>query len=186
LIRSRIFGDLRAEKVNAYGPVQDMPRCDWLLVGTKSTGNDRLTPLLARAAAPHGKIVTLQNGLGIEDRLRPLLPDSLHLLGGSCMVATYRVAPGVIEHLAFGDIQLGYHSGPATDAGERHAIATTCAELFTKAGIKANVTDDLAGARWQKLLWNASFNGMSVLLGKRYAGTCRKSRQPRVDSHHHA
>ena len=82
------------------------------------------------------------------------------------MVATYRIAPGVIKHLAFGDIQLGYHSGPATDAGEKHAIAITCAELFAKAGIKANVTDDLAGARWQKLLSNIPFNGMSVLLGK--------------------
>ena len=164
LIRSRIFGDLRAEKVNAYRYVEDMPRCDWLLVGTKSTGNDRLVPLLARAAAPNGKIVILQNGLGIEDGLRELLPHSRHLLGGSYMVVTYRVAPGVIEHLAFGDIQLGYHSGPATDAGEKHAIA--CAELFAKAGIKANVTDDLAGARWQKLLSNVPFNGMSVLLGK--------------------
>ena len=166
LIRSRIFGDFRAEKVNAYRYLEDMPRCDWLLVGTKSTGNSRLAPLLARAAAPNGKIVILQNGLGIEDRLRQLLPHSRHLLGGSCMVATYRVAPGVIEHLAFGDIQLGYHSGPATDAGEKHAIAITCAELFAKAGIKANVTDDLAGARWQKLLSNIPFNGMSVLLGK--------------------
>jgi 2-dehydropantoate 2-reductase len=166
LIRSRVFGDLRAEKVNAYRAVEDMPQCEWLLVGTKSTGNDSLAPMLARAAAPNGKILTLQNGLAIEERLRRLLPDSLHLLGGLCLVATYRVAPGLIDHLAYGDIHLGYHSGPATDAAEKHAIAVACAEFFAKAGIKANVSDDLAGARWQKLLWNAPFNGMSVLLGK--------------------
>jgi 2-dehydropantoate 2-reductase len=166
IIRSQVFGDLGAEKVNAYWRVEDMPQCDWLLVGTKSTGNDSLAPLLARASAPNGKILILQNGLGIEDRLRPLLPDVLHLLGGVCMVGAYRTAPGQVEHLALGDIQLGYHSGPIADAGEKHAIALSCAELFIKAGIKANVSDDLARARWQKLLWNTPFNGMSVLLGK--------------------
>src|ERR1700716_1284025 len=49
LVRSKIHGDLRLEKVNAYHSVHDMPLCDWLLVGAKATSNADLAPLIAKA-----------------------------------------------------------------------------------------------------------------------------------------
>jgi len=36
--------------------------------------------------------------------------------------------------------------------------------LFQAAGVNAVGMPDLAGARWQKLVWNVPFNGLSVLL----------------------
>src|SRR3546814_16715203 len=89
-----------------------MPACDWLLVGAKSTSNDALAPIIARLAAPDCKVVVLQNGLGVEDAIRPLLPDTVHLLGGLCAICAHRSAPGVVEHQALGGVNLGYHSGP--------------------------------------------------------------------------
>ncbi len=81
-LNSAVHGFRRLAPVQAYHSAQDMPPCDWLLVGAKTTGNDELAPLIRAAAAPGAKVLLLQNGLGVEERLRPLLPESLHLLGG--------------------------------------------------------------------------------------------------------
>ncbi|MCE6984913.1 2-dehydropantoate 2-reductase, partial [Pseudomonas frederiksbergensis] len=72
--------------VLAYAEAADMPPCDWLLVGAKTTSNAELAPLIAQVAAPDAKVVLLQNGLGVEEQLRPLLPADLHLLGGLCFI----------------------------------------------------------------------------------------------------
>ena len=168
-LNSAVHGSLHLPSVQAWSHVEDMPRCDWLLVGVKTTGNAEVAPLITRLAAPGAKVVLLQNGLGVEERLRPLLPESLHLLGGLCFICAHRSAPGVIEHQALGAINLGYHSGPegGQSAGQ---IVEVGVELFLSSGVDSHAMPDLAVARWQKLVWNVPYNGLSVLLD---AGTTR-------------
>ncbi|MDD1012619.1 putative 2-dehydropantoate 2-reductase [Pseudomonas rubra] len=151
-------------KVAAYADAADMPACDWLLVGAKTTSNAELAPLIAKVAAPQAKVVLLQNGLGVEEQLRPRLPDHLHLLGGLCFICVNREAPGVIRHQSLGAVNLGYHSGPAADQAQRQAIVEAGAALFNAACIDSQAMTDLAQARWQKLVWNVPYNGLSVLL----------------------
>ena len=166
-VNSAVFGTLEAP-VHAYASASDMPPCDWLLVGAKATSNASLAPLIVQAAAPGAKVVLLQNGLGVEAHLRPLLPAELHLLGGLCFVSVHREAPGVICHQALGRVNLGYHSGPADDGGQ--AVTAAAAALFQAAGVEAEAMPDLATARWQKLVWNVPYNGLSVLL-RAHTGT---------------
>ncbi|AXM95461.1 putative 2-dehydropantoate 2-reductase [Pseudomonas plecoglossicida] len=149
--------------VQAYVSAADMPACDWLLVGAKATSNAELAPLIVKAAAADARVVLLQNGLGAEEQLRPALPDNLHLLGGLCFICANRQGPGEIRHQALGAVNLGYHSGPAGDGGA--AIVEEGAGLFRAAGIDSQAMDSLAQARWQKLVWNVPYNGLSVLLG---------------------
>jgi len=149
--------------VQAYVNAADMPACDWLLVGAKATSNAELAPLIVKAAAADARVVLLQNGLGVEEQLRPALPDNLHLLGGLCFICANRQGPGEIRHQALGAVNLGYHSGPARDGGA--AIVEEGAGLFRAAGIDSQAMDNLAQARWQKLVWNVPCNGLSVLLG---------------------
>lgn len=154
----------------AWNSVEQMPRCDWLLVGTKTTSNAELASLIAALAAPGAKVVVLQNGLGVEDSLRPRLPDSLHLLGGLCYICAHRSAPGVIEHQALGAVNLGYHSGPGESSQVSQALLEEGVELFRSAGLESAAMPNLAQARWQKLVWNVPYNGLSVLLD---SGTTR-------------
>ncbi|PVZ43839.1 putative 2-dehydropantoate 2-reductase [Pseudomonas sp. CC120222-01a] len=149
--------------VNAYASAADMPPCDWLLVGAKATSNSELAPLIVQAAASDAKVVVLQNGLGVEEQMRAVLPGNLHLLGGLCFICVNRQAPGVIRHQALGAVNLGYHSGPAEDGGA--AIVEEGAGLFRAAGIDSQAMANLGQARWQKLVWNVPYNGLSVLLG---------------------
>lgn len=163
-VNSAVHGALTLQPVQAYQDVAQMPLCDWLLVGAKTTSNQALAPLLAQVAALGAKVVLLQNGLGVEDELRPLLADSLHLLGGLCYICVHRSAPGVVEHQALGAVNLGYHSGPALEATARQTIVEEGVGLFRTAGLESAAMPNLQQARWQKLVWNVPYNGLSVLL----------------------
>ncbi len=163
-LNSAVYGALSLAPVQAYRRAEEMPPCDWLLVGAKATGNAALAPAIAQAAGEGARVVLLQNGLGVEDSLRPLLPDTLHMLGGLCFICVHRSAPGVIEHQALGGVNLAYHSGPGGDAAQRLRIVEEGAALFRTAGLDSTVMADLQQARWQKLVWNVPYNGLSVLL----------------------
>lgn len=163
-VNSAVHGHLHLDNVQAYQSAADMPPCDWLLIGAKTTSNADLAPLISQAAAPGAKVVLMQNGLAVEDQLRPLLPDSLHLLGGLCYICAHRSAPGVVEHQALGNVNLGYHSGPAGDAESRQQILEQGSALFQAAGLDSSAMAELNQARWQKLVWNVPYNGLAVLL----------------------
>ncbi|BAP45547.1 2-dehydropantoate 2-reductase [Pseudomonas sp. StFLB209] len=176
-VDSQVHGPLLLAPVNAHRSVADMPPCDWLLVGAKSTSNADLAPLIAQAAAPGARIVLLQNGLGVEDQLRALLPETLHILGGLCFIAVYRQAPGVVVHQSGGAVNLGYHSGPASESAQRQAVVEEGAALLRAAGVDSQAMADLQQARWQKLVWNVPYNGLSVVL---QAGTGALMNDPAV------
>ncbi|MFJ3485104.1 putative 2-dehydropantoate 2-reductase [Pseudomonas sp. NPDC090202] len=163
-IDSQVHGLLTLDNVQAYSSAADMPPCDWLLVGAKTTSNGDLAPAIIEAAAADAKVLLLQNGLAVEDELRALLPDSLHLLGGLCFICVHRTGPGQVTHQAFGAVNIGYHSGPAVDAAASLQIVEQGAALFHAAGIESVAMDNLDKARWQKLVWNVPYNGLSVLL----------------------
>ncbi|SDS64294.1 2-dehydropantoate 2-reductase [Pseudomonas sp. Z003-0.4C(8344-21)] len=163
-VNSAVHGPLTLNPAQAYCAAADMPKCDWLLVGAKTTSNADLAPAIIEAAKPDAKVLLLQNGLDVEDSLRPLLPDSLHLLGGLCLICVHREGPGVITHQALGAVNIGYHSGPAIDQVTRMAMVEEGAGLFRSAGIDSQAMPNLHQARWQKLVWNIPYNGLSVLL----------------------
>lgn len=164
-VDSAPYGVLTLNPVQAYSSAEDLPPCDWLLVAAKTTSNADLAPAILQAAAPDAKVLLLQNGLDVEDSLRELLPDSLHILGGLCFICVHREGPGVITHQALGAVNVGYHSGPAVEEQARNAIVEEGAELFLRAGIDSRSMPNLHQARWQKLVWNIPYNGLSVLLG---------------------
>src|SRR5690606_40629412 len=59
-IDSMVHGELNLNPAQAYDDAAQMPACDCLLVGAKSTSNAALAPLIARAAAPGARVVLLQ------------------------------------------------------------------------------------------------------------------------------
>jgi len=77
-------------------------------------------------------------------------------MGGLCFVCLNRVEPGVVHHLDHGRIVLGeFQRWPEP---RTHDIAS----MIRHAGIPCEVTDNLARAHWEKLIWNVPFNGLGV------------------------
>lgn len=134
---------------------EEIGESDLILIGLKTTANDQFAKLLPPLAGPDTAILTLQNGLGNEAQLAKLFPVE-QILGGLCFVCLNRIEPGVIRHLDHGRVILGeYNRWPEP---RTHDIAT----LFRNAGITCKVTDNLAQAHWEKLVWNIPFNGLGV------------------------
>jgi 2-dehydropantoate 2-reductase len=147
------------------GDFQLQPRCarrpeeigpvDLVLIGLKTTANDQFPNLLPPLVAPPTAVLTLQNGLGNEEHLARLFPVE-QIMGGLCFVCLNRIAPGVIRHLGYGQVVLGEFQRPP--APRTHDLAAR----FKAGGVPCTVSDDLARAHWQKLVWNIPFNGLGV------------------------
>lgn len=147
-------GDFHVHPRCAISP-KEIGLCDLALIGLKTTANDQFTRLLPSLAGRDTLVLTLQNGLGNEEQLAALLgPDNV--LGGLCFVCLNRLRPGVIQHVAHGRIVLGEFQRPALPRTQR------IAEMFRHAGVPCDVTDNLARAHWEKLVWNVPFNGLGV------------------------
>ncbi len=147
-------GPFRAYPKCANVP-QAIGRCDWVLLGLKTTANDQFAKLLPPLVGPATAILTLQNGLGNEEQLARIFPPT-QILGGLCFVCLNRVEPGVIHHIDHGSIMLGEFRaapGPRTN---------TLASVFRQSGVPCEVTENLARAHWEKLVWNIPFNGLGV------------------------
>jgi 2-dehydropantoate 2-reductase len=128
---------------------------DLVLVGLKTTANDQFARLLPPLVGSQTAILTLQNGLGNEEQLAKLFPAE-QIMGGLCFICLNRVEPGVIHHLGHGRIVLGeFQRWPEP---RTHDIAS----MIRQAGVPCDVTDDLARAHWEKLVWNIPFNGLGV------------------------
>lgn len=148
---------LPAEKVRAYDDPATMPKADLVIVTLKTTANDQFEPLISPLLKDGTVILTLQNGLGNEERLAELF-GSERVLGGTAFVCINRTGPGEVHHIADGLITLGEFGRPATRRA--HQIG----ELLTSSKVPAKVLEDLRRARWEKLVWNVPFNGLSAVL----------------------
>lgn len=147
-------GNFNARPKCARAP-EEIGICDLVIVGLKTTANDQFAKLLPSLIGATTAILTLQNGLGNEEHLAELFGKE-KVLGGLCFVCLNRIAPGKIQHIAHGRIVMGEFAGwpePRT-----HDIAS----MFRHSGIPCDVTDNLALAHWEKLVWNIPFNGLGV------------------------
>ncbi len=134
---------------------QEIGQVDLVIIGLKTTANDQFPILLPPLVGPQTAILTLQNGLGNEEQLAKLFPID-QILGGLCFVCLNRIQPGVIEHIGQGRISMGeFQRWPEP---RTHDIAS----MIRHAGIPCEVTDNLARAHWEKLVWNIPFNGLGV------------------------
>jgi len=157
-----VYGDVDLPQVNVYQHVGDMPPCDVVLVALKTTQNHLLPELLLPVAGEDTLVVMLQNGLGIEDAAAAIVGPE-RIFGGLCFVCSNKMGPGHICHLDYGHITMAQYSADQTPAGLTEPLRYL-AEDFERAGVQIILAEDLLTARWQKLVWNVPFNGLSVVL----------------------
>ncbi|HWP01306.1 MAG TPA: 2-dehydropantoate 2-reductase [Methylococcus sp.] len=132
---------------------------DYVLLCVKVVpGVDRVG-LLREALGPDTTIVLIANGVDIESEVDAAFPNH-EIISGLAFVCVTRTAPGEVWHQAYGRLVFGPY--PAGEISER--LKTLCA-AFESAGIPCSATEDIATARWQKCVWNAAFNPLSVLSG---------------------
>lgn len=151
------WGDFKLTEVNVHQSAATMPACDVTLIGLKTVNNHLLPDLLPQPTSGGGVVLVLQNGLGIEQQVAALIGND-RVLGGCCFLCCNKVGPGHIRHIDYGRVVFG----PYKNSQRTIAISKQICDEMTASGIEAQSSDDLNMVRWQKLMWNIPFNGLSV------------------------
>ncbi len=150
--------DFTLAPVRAFGTTAEIGPVDLVVIGLKATANDELPRLLPPLLGGSTAILLLQNGLGGDEFLARHF-GAARVLGGLCFVCLNRTGPGEITCTLPGYLALGEFAGPPT------ARLRELAARFTAAGVRTVVAENLAEARWQKLVWNVPFNGLAIAAG---------------------
>lgn len=116
---------------------------------------DRIA-LLRSVVGPQTVIVSISNGLEVENDLAQAFPQN-EVLGGVAFVCATRIHPGHVVHQAYGHLILGrYPSGPSL-------MGEALESRWRSTGASVEYSSCLEAARWQKTLWNASFSSLCTI-----------------------
>ena len=132
---------------------------DVVLFCVKSTDTEGAGALIRPHLAANALVLCLQNGVDNADRLRTVLPD--HAVAAAVVyVATEMAGPGHVQHHGRGELvlELSAHSG-------------ALAQAFIAAGVPTEVSANVRGALWAKLILNCAYNAVSAITQLPYGQT---------------
>lgn len=152
------LGDIswRPEAVYTQEDAAQAPAFDVVILCVKVVPSIDRVALLQPWVASHTTIMLIQNGIDIEAPIAAAFPNNL-LISALAFIAVSRVAPGQIDHKAYGRLVMGSY-------GEGR-VPGALVEAFNAGGVAAKTTENIQYERWAKCIWNAPFNPVSVLAG---------------------
>ena len=147
------------QSVKAYTPAEMSGKYDIIFLMTKQQNNKEVVTTLKEYLAEDGVLVTFQNGLP-EMQIADILGEE-RVLGCTVAWGATMLSPGVCELTSAPDA-LSFSLGSISEKRSRHFAKVK--EMLEMMGT-VDVEDNFIGTRWSKLLINASFSGMSAVLG---------------------
>ncbi len=148
---------LPAGKVQVFREAREMGKAHLVIVALKTTSENWYEELIGPVVGEGTVILSIQNGLGTDERLAELFGRE-RVVGGLAFVCINRIVPGVIHHMSHGLLRIGeFGGGPG-------ARTEQIAKLFVQRGVKCEVLESLKKGRWEKLVWNIPFNGLGAVM----------------------
>ncbi len=112
---------------------------------------------LRPVVGPQTIVIPFQNGVESIDRLKKVLPPA-SIAGGSAYIGTRIAAPGVIEHTGtMARIRFGVLAPSQLPAAERFLAACR------KAGINAELTEDIVSVNWEKFIFLVALSSATAV-----------------------
>ncbi|WP_312304145.1 ketopantoate reductase family protein [Pulveribacter sp.] len=136
---------------------QAVQGADAVLLCVKSTDTEDAARQILPHLAPGALVLTLQNGVDNDERARAVLGPGHPVAAAVVYVATAMEGAGQVRHYGRGELVIAPAPG-----SERLARA------FGAAGIPTQVSPDVRGALWSKLVINCAYNALSALTQQPY------------------
>lgn len=155
--------ETRVLRLPATSDIGDVPACDLAILFTKSIYTASALTTAAPLLEGDCMVLTLQNGLGNIEAIERFTPRS-QILAGITNYATDLNGPGEITCTGNGVAKL-----MPLDEGKQ-AFAEQLAELFTRGGCTAHVTDDVMVDIWEKVAFNAAYNALTCITEQTVGG----------------
>jgi len=129
---------------------------DVVLFSVKSPDTEAAGRALKPFLKPDTLVLCLQNGVDNAERLRAVLPD--HVVAAAVVyVATEMAGPGHLKHHGRGELVIEPARG-----SER------IAQALVAAGVPAEISPNVRGALWLKLIINCAYNPISAIAQRPY------------------
>jgi len=121
-----------------------------VLFCVKSTDTESTAAQMRAQLEPDAMLLSLQNGVDNAERLRAVLPQVV--AAAVVYVASEMAGPGHVRHHGRGELVIEPSSGSA--ALQRMLVA---------AGVPTEISDNVRGALWAKLILNCAYNALSAI-----------------------
>lgn len=135
----------------------EIGKVDLVLVGVKAWQVAEAAQAMHPLVGENTTVLPLQNGVEAPYQLAYVLGEKV-VLGGLCQISSYLAAPGVIHHVGI---------DPTIIFGELNRRKTPRLEkiqaIFLRAGIRAQVSEDIQVALWDKFLFIAAFGAVGAV-----------------------
>ncbi len=149
---------------------------DLILFAVKLWDTEAVARALLPIVGPHTAVLSLQNGVVKDDILRGVFGEKA-LMGGVAYVGTHIARPGVInqvgtlQRLVFGEYD-----------GAKSARAETLLAALLKAGIQAELSNDIRRTLWEKYTFLVGLSGTTASM-RSAIGAVRENAQTRAFLH---
>ncbi|MFN4118110.1 ketopantoate reductase family protein [Acidovorax sp.] len=130
---------------------------DVVLFCVKSSDTEDAARQMRPHLAPGALVLTLQNGVDNDERVRAVLHAGTPVAAAVVYVATAMGGPGHVVHHGRGELVIA----PSARSDE-------VARQLAAAGIPTQISDNVRGALWAKLVLNSAYNALSALSKQPY------------------
>lgn len=144
-------------RLSASTEAKAVAGADVVLLCVKSTDTETAARQIQPHLAPGALVLTLQNGVDNDERVRAMLGPAQPVAAAVVYVATAMAGPGHVRHFGRGDLLIA-----PSPVSERLALE------LAAAGIPTQVSGNVRGALWAKLVINCAYNALSAITQQPY------------------
>jgi 2-dehydropantoate 2-reductase len=126
-----------------------------VLFCVKSTDTESAAAEMNAHLMPDAVLFTLQNGVENADRLRSVVRQEV--AAAVVYVATEMAGPGHVRHHGLGELVI-----------EPSSISEAVAQAFIAAGVPTQISTNVRGSLWVKLILNCAYNALSAIAQQPY------------------
>lgn len=152
-----IKGDFALPRVNATDDAASAGPVDAVLLTVKAWQIPEAAASIKSMLNAQTAVIPLENGMEGPSQVATVLGRE-HALGGLCGIVSFVVAPGHIRHIG---------ADPFVMFGEldnrRSARVERLREAFERAGVRAEVPQDIHRSMWSKFLFIAPMSGVGAV-----------------------
>ena len=121
-----------------------------VLFCVKSTDTESAATAIKPHLAPDALVLSLQNGVENADRLRALLQQEV--VAAAVYVGTEMPGPGHVRHHGRGELII-----------EQSKASDHVARVLIAAGVPTDISNNVRGVLWAKLITNCAYNALSAI-----------------------
>lgn len=150
-LRMQTLGFDETIQVGASTEASAVAGADLVLFAVKSPDTESAGAQMRPHLKPGALVLCLQNGVDNAERLRAVLPG-VAVAAAVVYVATEMAGPGHLRHHGRGELVI-----------EPSPSSAAVAQALIAAGVPTEVSDNVRGALWAKLILNCAYNALSAV-----------------------